>query len=329
VYQRLRAGEGVVRIEERPELGIRRRIAAGIHAGTRPLGTIWVQEGATPLTAQAETALLGASRALAPHLIRYRTQSSPQTRLREDLLLRLLDGRLDAASLAEDIGADPTRPAVVVAFAVRTGIGSRLLHRAELVNLISVHTAAYRRAALVSSAGSRVYALLPDLREEAQEHVVSLAGEIVSAARQHLDLPVQAALGGMAPRLSEAAASRGDADHVLDAMAREHWSGEVASLADLRAQVVLSEVLAFLGERERLRDPGLNTLVAHDAEHGAVLVPSLLAFLDAFGDVRAAADRLHIHPNTLRYRIRRAVEVSGITLDDPAERLLAQLQLRL
>ncbi|HKN53038.1 MAG TPA: PucR family transcriptional regulator, partial [Amycolatopsis sp.] len=45
VYQRLRAGEGIVRIDERPELGIRRRIAAGIHAGTQPLGVIWVQEG--------------------------------------------------------------------------------------------------------------------------------------------------------------------------------------------------------------------------------------------------------------------------------------------
>jgi hypothetical protein len=62
VYRRLRAGEGVVRIEERPELGIRRRIAAGIHAGARPLGTVWVQEGATPLTSQAEDALLPSPR---------------------------------------------------------------------------------------------------------------------------------------------------------------------------------------------------------------------------------------------------------------------------
>src|SRR5919197_4043615 len=59
VFQRLRAGEGIVRVEERPELGIRRRIAAGVHAGARPLGTIWVQEGASPLTARAETVLLG------------------------------------------------------------------------------------------------------------------------------------------------------------------------------------------------------------------------------------------------------------------------------
>jgi DNA-binding PucR family transcriptional regulator len=30
----------------------------------------------------------------------------------------------------------------------------------------------------------------------------------------------------------------------------------------------------------------------------------------------------------MRYRVRRAVEISGISLDDPVERLLTELQLR-
>jgi DNA-binding PucR family transcriptional regulator len=50
---------------------------------------------------------------------------------------------------------------------------------------------------------------------------------------------------------------------------------------------------------------------------------------DAFGDVRAAAARLYIHPNTLRYRIRRAQELTGLDLSPPQQRLLAALQLRL
>ncbi|MFD9889096.1 PucR family transcriptional regulator [Amycolatopsis sp. NPDC059027] len=334
VYQRLRAGEGIVRIDERPELGIRRRIAAGVHAGSQPLGTIWVQEGAAPLTEQAEVALLGASRTLAPRLIRARTLPTPELRLREDLLASLLDGRLDADSVADDIGADPARPAVVVAFALtgeRTQ-ADRQLHRAELVHLIAVHTAAYRRSALVSVIGSRVYALLPDLpdvTEHAEGRIVALAKEIVAAARRHLDVGVRAALGGVVPRLSDAAASRGDADRVLATMARGHWDSDVASLADVRAEVLLSEILAFLAEQPRIRDPRLAELLAHDADHGGILVPAVLAYLDAFGDVRAAARALNIHPNTVRYRVRRAAEVSGLSFTDPTERLLTHLLLRL
>ncbi|WP_033291619.1 PucR family transcriptional regulator [Amycolatopsis jejuensis] len=330
VYQRLRAGEGIVRVDERPELGIRRRIAAGIHAGSQPLGTIWVQEGAQPLTEQAEIALLGASRTLAPQLIRARTLPDPQLRLREDLLAGLLEDRVDAESVADDIGADPARPAQVLAFTLALQQpAARLLRRAELVHLIAVHTAAYRRTALVSVLGGRVYALLPDLPENSDAAVLALAKEIVGAARKHLDAPVRAALGGIVPRLSEAAASRNDADRVLAAMTRGHWPSDVASLADVRADVLLSEVLAYLADQPRLRDPRLSDLLAYDADHGEILVPAVLAYLNAFGDVRAAARELNIHPNTVRYRVRRAAEVSGLDLTDPAQRLLTELQLRL
>ncbi|MFD2471953.1 PucR family transcriptional regulator [Amycolatopsis silviterrae] len=333
VYQRLRAGEGIVRVDERPELGIRRRIAAGIHAGSQPLGTIWVQEGAQPLTEQAEVALLGASRTLAPQLIRARTLPDPQLRLREDLLAGLLEARVDAESVADDIGADPARPAQVLAFTLArqqaTAASDRLLRRAELVHLIAVHTAAYRRTALVSVLGGRVYALLPDLPEHSDAAVLALAKEIVGAARKHLDTPVRAALGGVVPRLSDAASSRGDADRVLMAMTRGHWPSDVASLADVRADVLLSEVLAYLGDQPRLRDPRLAELRAHDADHGDILIPAVLAYLNAFGDVRTAARSLNIHPNTVRYRVRRASEVSGIDLTDPAQRLLTELLLRL
>jgi DNA-binding PucR family transcriptional regulator len=196
------------------------------------------------------------------------------------------------------------------------------------VHLIAVHTAAYRRSALVSVIGGRVYALLPDLPEHSDAAVLALAKEIAGTAR-HLDVPVRAALGGVVPRLSGAAASRGDADRVLAAMARGRWPADVASLADVRAEVLLSEVLAFLGGQPRIRDPRLTSLVEHDTEHGGILVPAVLAWLDAFGDVRAAARGLNIHPNTVRYRVRRAAEVSGVDFADPAQRILTQLQLRL
>lgn len=51
-------------------------------------------------------------------------------------------------------------------------------------------------------------------------------------------------------------------------------------------------------------------------------------WLDTPGDVRAAA-ALFIHPNTLRYRLRRLEEVSGLDLADPEQRFAAMLQLRI
>ena len=74
-----------------------------------------------------------------------------------------------------------------------------------------------------------------------------------------------------------------------------------------------------------VRDPRLAELSNSQPQ----LAASVLAWLDSFGEVRDAAEQLHIHPNTLRYRVRRAEQVTGIDLSRPEQRLLAMLQLRL
>ena len=43
--------------------------------------------------------------------------------------------------------------------------------------------------------------------------------------------------------------------------------------------------------------------------HGSDLVGTVEAWLDSFGDVNATADAVHVHPNTVRYRLRRMSEV--------------------
>ncbi|MFC3986108.1 PucR family transcriptional regulator [Streptosporangium jomthongense] len=55
---------------------------------------------------------------------------------------------------------------------------------------------------------------------------------------------------------------------------------------------------------------------------------SALAWIESHGDVRAAARRLGVHPNTLRYRVRK-LAADGLDLSDPQTRLVTWLRLRL
>jgi len=63
-------------------------------------------------------------------------------------------------------------------------------------------------------------------------------------------------------------------------------------------------------------------LLAPLREHGsrADLIESMRAYLAANGHWDAAAQRLGVHRHTLRYRIRKAAELLGRDLDDPATR---------
>jgi len=102
----------------------------------------------------------------------------------------------------------------------------------------------------------------------------------------------------------------------------------VASIGAVRAQVIISRL-----REAAARDPGLvagrvAALAEQDAAKGTAWVQTLRAYFDAFGDMATAAAMVNVHPNTFRYRLRRITEVFDLDLDDPDERLVAELQLR-
>ena len=78
-----------------------------------------------------------------------------------------------------------------------------------------------------------------------------------------------------------------------------------------------------------LRSGPVETLRRHDEQKGTSYVETLEAYFSAFGYVPLAAKAIFVHPNTFRYRLRRLTEISGLDLDDPLERLVAELQLRI
>jgi len=55
-------------------------------------------------------------------------------------------------------------------------------------------------------------------------------------------------------------------------------------------------------------------LAAYDAEHRTALVATLEAFLSRRGNISATSAALYIHPNTLRQRLHRIGELTGIDL---------------
>ncbi|MDV6013750.1 helix-turn-helix domain-containing protein [Haloechinothrix sp. LS1_15] len=338
VYERLRTRHDAVRIAARPELGISERLAIGIHAGGRQLGTIWVAAGSEPIPERAEHALVGAARVAAVQLARRQHAPDSGGRFRERLLVGLLEGRVAADAAAEQLGVDPDGSVVVLAFTgAEHGPSDRSqleLLRGELLDLIAMHSAAYRRDALVTQLDGRAYVVLPDVERSpaGEAAVLAFARDAVASARRHLGSelthPVQAAVGSVAPTLAEAPRSRGECDRVLDVIGGDAGT-TVAAIDEVRAEVLLAEIAAMLEARPAARDPRVSALRLHDARHGGQLVPTLLTYLDRLGDVRAAADELGVHPNTVRYRLRRIVQVSGLDLDDPPQRLFAHVQLAL
>lgn len=69
--------------------------------------------------------------------------------------------------------------------------------------------------------------------------------------------------------------------------------------------------------RTRVLDP----LLEYDARHRSDLLPTLRRFLECDGSWRQCAASLHLHVNTVRYRIRRVEELTGRDLRNPLDRM--------
>jgi DNA-binding PucR family transcriptional regulator len=74
-------------------------------------------------------------------------------------------------------------------------------------------------------------------------------------------------------------------------------------------------------------DGPLAVLLRHDIEHDTGFVDTLQAWLNYPGQPQQAAKLLHLHPNTLRHRMKRIGEIATLDLSDPRERLALQLQI--
>jgi GAF domain-containing protein len=67
----------------------------------------------------------------------------------------------------------------------------------------------------------------------------------------------------------------------------------------------------------RIRDATVDAvalLAEYDAQRGAQLVSTLEEFLRRHGSISATSEALYVHPNTLRQRLRRIAELSGLDL---------------
>ena len=332
VFDRLRTDPGAVEVPADDQLGWRRRLVvdirplggsdAGRRAGDRvSLGTIWIQEGRQPLDLDAGSVLEGAA-AIASRLIERARSAPTREALQIQRLLGLRGGSVDVPSLAAALSLPSSGPAAVIGLAHRGATAGTWPGPAitDLAAAVRLHASAYAPESLVATTDTRIYVLIPRIRAAGLPRWI--AGMLDRLTRR-TGTDLRAAVAAPVATLADIGAARAEVDRVLD----RPGAVRVTTLAESRTSVLLGEIADLVAGHDQLRDPRLQALVEDDRARGGALLPSVEEYLDHFGDVRAAAAALHIHPNTLRYRIRRAEQVLDMQLTDPEDRLLLQVEL--
>lgn len=151
--------------------------------------------------------------------------------------------------------------------------------------------------------------------------VAELAGRLRAGAEVLGALPGMRASVGMSGALIGAAALKGGIDEAGHAvrLARAR-SGGVATSDEIYTHALLLATVP--GDvRASFADRLLGPLRAYDARHQSELVRTLGTFLDCAGSWNACAERMHVHVNTVRYRVKRVEELTGKDLSTMADRV--------
>ncbi|MEU6415537.1 helix-turn-helix domain-containing protein [Microbispora sp. NPDC046933] len=319
VFARLAATDEPIFVEPDPRHGMTGRMAVAVRAGRELLGSVWVTCG-SPLTGTRHTALANGARTVALHLLRSRASADLERQVESDLVVRLLEGTADAATVVSRLGLAAREMRVV---AVRTHT-SEEPHAMLLLAFERATTGfGWSRPGRSTLLGDTLYTILPDAGAvAAREWVASLGAGLPPRVR------VAAGIGAAA-QAAELPASRREAEECLALHERDasHSGSPTRSPAGPPAydeswdDILLHRLRAAArAGRVPARGP-VSALRRHDALHDTHYVATLRAWLEAQGDLAVAAERLGVHANTVRNRLRRMSEVTALHLDDPRKRL--------
>ena len=295
------------------------RLIVPIRMGGELLGSMWaVVPGKVPDARAA--AFADAGPVVALHLLRRRAQVDAERRRSAERVRSLLEGEGSVRVAAAELDlADVPHRVVAIDAAGRDDADDVRSEGLRLALWERITSGIGRRPA-VADLNGLLYAVVPDGRGEGGWEALRAA--LSGPAGDH----ALAAAGAPAP-LAELPRSRIQAQETLGLLRAGLVAGGVADYGEAWAVVALHR-LATTATAAGVADVGpLPALRRHDEAHGTDYLSTLYEWLRHPGDPRAAGHALRIHPNTLRYRMRKVGELTDVDLGDPDVRLALLVQL--
>lgn len=127
--------------------------------------------------------------------------------------------------------------------------------------------------------------------------------------------------------LREAYREAKDAMNIAQELGERETTTVFGDLKLYRLLLAIKEI--NLDALAQFHDETIAILIEHDMHKQSEFVRTLIGFFEANGNLAQAAKQLDVHRNTLVYRLERISELTGLTIDDPDNRLILHLALKI
>jgi GAF domain-containing protein len=299
-------------------------VAVPITGPRETLGAIVLGPSSEPLSESDRAAAGHLATAVGLAMLKERAMAEAEMNLREDVLEGLISAdEREVNRRAAQLGLDPRAEyglAVVVSRAQSAYQSDYALIRLRAV--AAAHVSA--QGLVVEKDGSVVV-------------LYNLASTTVQQWSRNLLTMLERSCPGASPLVVVGPACQGLSrlgpvyTEVTRSIALLVRAGAKPSLFSTEALGVYHLLLQTADTRELLNfaERTLAPLELYDAKHGAQLVPTIRCFLECNRRIGVAAERLNVHPHSVKYRLQRARELTGFEDEHADQWLQFELALKI
>lgn len=308
-------------------------LSGPIRIDSETLGHVLVEDGDPGSRELDIRAIEHAATVLAVHVAKERVARATEERLCSDFLLDLLNGRDSNERLSERAGhygliLGNTYHVLIARF---EGEGKQ--HHPTIVRVTDDTLRERLPGSLLSQVADVVTVVVPtEGLADPSATLRSAADAWRRRAKQLVPgLQLSVGIGSAACGVEAFVASHREAQQCVDLLRRLDRVDETIAVGELGVLGLFlntnqPEQLVALGRHV------LGAALEYDATRDGALVCTLETYLDHGCNLRAAAEQLFVHVNTVKYRLRRVEELCGMDLRNPDDLLratIARLSLKL
>ncbi|HHY40792.1 MAG TPA: hypothetical protein GX502_06015 [Syntrophaceticus sp.] len=301
-----------------------------VQVGTVVYGYLCVLEDPLKLHAMDVTIVEQAALVMALDFQKRMAVEEIERRYLNDFVRDLLEGRMESRSNALHRGKiykwDLTKPQVLFVIKLITPLGQGISHASiqakmhylqKLEKVINNAMNSHSKRYLVAHLGDvNVMLLIPksETTTSIKEESIQVARHLIPQLQkvvENQDMVVKIGISRVCYDFFELPTAFHEAVESIQMNVQMDLSNEIVHYDDLG----INRLLLRITDTEELKnycEEHLGELIRYDEEHESSLLKTLSVVIETDGNLKDAAEKLFIHYNTLRYRLRKIKELSGI-----------------
>lgn len=199
--------------------------------------------------------------------------------------------------------------------------------RKRLFSHIRFFLHSYQKTGLIKDKSNKIIICLKARGETEKTEITRLADALKRTIRQEIPpFTVSIGIGQAYRELTQASASFREAEHALSIANRLRQEDSIVFYEDLGPYNLFTGLLDS-SELLYYYNRTVAALVEYDIQHGSDLIVTLDTFHKTNNRISEAAQRLFVHRHTLKYRLNRIRELTGLDPEDSQGQFQLQLGL--